>query len=250
MPNEIHSQYSDLDKIVLGQRILKKEDVIWFSEPKLCSEVRCQVCGFHYGHVVPMDKTWICGKCENFDTPEYLKSNSFLPKIDSISIFNVQGDFVNATIENCWKESRKPILKKQSQNLKSFIIFQGKFQKGKTYSACALLEEYRKNDGINGYFKNFEELFFDWKSLMSEGKAENALLEFYYRVEFLVIDDFGVKKPTEAFLDFAYSIINKRCSDSNLGTLITTNLTNNELKDIYGARILSRLAKGNVIKFE
>lgn len=86
--------------------------------------------------------------------------------------------------------------------------------------------------------------------LVSKAKENKFGLEAYYtnllsgqdkndKIEYLVLDDLGTEKTTEWSSNLIYSILNKRTN-----TIITTNLTPDEIQRRYGKRIFSRIFKG------
>jgi len=241
-------QFSDGDLIVLGRRTPLTQEISWFDEPKLCKDVSCSVCGFNFGHFCPKDKTWCCGRC--YKPTVGTQPTRYVPKVNSIEEFGVLGSFVSANIENCKREGLKPFLTQIASTPTGFILFQGDFQVGKTYAACACLEEYRRLGGTNGYFKRFSDLFSDWKESLNIKGEERGLREKYNTLQFLILDDIGVREPPTAFQDFFYCLIDSRKTNDKLTTLLTTNLSNSELSELYGARILSRIAQANTVKFK
>ena len=58
-------------------------------------------------------------------------------------------------------------------------------------------------------------------------------------IKYLVLDDLGTEKTSEWSSNLIYSILNKRTN-----TIITTNLTPDEIQRRYGKRIFSRIFKG------
>lgn len=73
---------------------------------------------------------------------------------------------------------------------------------------------------------------------------EDFSLESYYvnklaELDYLVLDDLGTEKITEWSSGILYSVLNKRVK-----TIVTSNLTREELLDEYGKRIYSRIFKG------
>ena len=56
----------------------------------------------------------------------------------------------------------------------------------------------------------------------------------------LVLDDIAIKNCTEAFMSELYEVIDHRVSEE-LATIYTSNVSREELEDILGQRIQSRL---------
>jgi DNA replication protein DnaC len=80
-------------------------------------------------------------------------------------------------------------------------------------------------------------------NVIRESIDGGGILDFLDRladVDLLHIDDLGAERRTEWVLEQLYSIVNARY-EAQRSTLITTNLTRDELADQIGERIVSRL---------
>jgi len=88
-----------------------------------------------------------------------------------------------------------------------------------------LLEEFKKH-GTNSYF-----------------------IEIVIEVSVLLIDDFGIERPTERSSRDMYEIIDGRLEHQR-PTVISTNLSDSDIEEIYGKRILSRLKEYVWLNFE
>lgn len=119
------------------------------------------------------------------------------------------------------------------------LLLYGNVGSGKTYAACevanALIDK-----GIPCLVTNFARIA-NTVNGMYEGKQE------YYdslnRFPLLVIDDLAAERKTEYMGEIVYNVIDSR-ERANLPIIITTNLTNEELKnpaDMTYKRIFSRL---------
>lgn len=73
-------------------------------------------------------------------------------------------------------------------------------------------------------------------------ETEKSILENYSNYDFLVLDDFGYDaKPSNNQINILYSLIDERIN-KNKQTMITSNLTINQINDVYGSRIASRIS--------
>lgn len=90
------------------------------------------------------------------------------------------------------------------------------------------------------------------------GDTEEAVIARFAKPELLVLDDLGsetggigtAKQASDFTQNVLYSLMNRRQGKS---TIITTNLNGQQLKDMYDAKLLSRLlrgTKGNILKFQ
>ncbi|WP_422404550.1 ATP-binding protein [Mammaliicoccus sp. JADD-157] len=128
---------------------------------------------------------------------------------------------------------------------------------GKTTTAAALINEYVKRRFMYYVKKKVEipqELaaFLDlteWQNkynLATMTKDEQALEEIkddiirYSEIEFLVLDDIGVRSATEAFRGYVHTIINKRITNAR-PTVFTSNVPMTELSTIFDSRLYDRV---------
>ena len=84
---------------------------------------------------------------------------------------------------------------------------------------------------------------YDKKSSLSEAD----IIEKYTNVPFLILDDLGSEKTSEFSITTLYLIIDRRDREE-MSTIITTNLTNEEIEKTMNARIASRMAGMKNIK--
>lgn len=153
-------------------------------------------------------------------------------------------------IKNCSKEDYEKLCS-WSVKPRGNLLFHGLTGRGKTYAACAIMIFLMHKKGIDIHdqkFVNISELNQVWVSNLNDHRQNYDLLCKLKECKVLVIDDLGVKVPSDSFLDFLYTIINHR-SDKDEITIITTNLGSKELNEYYGPRILSRIGSGLNIKF-
>ena len=153
-------------------------------------------------------------------------------------------DLKNATFDNyqALTGEQKEDLKNVRNQIKGYIdgeeyniVLIGDTGVGKShlsYSALKGLSDYTKKMG----------LFINVVDLLAKIKEDFSLEAEYIRriaeAEWLVLDDLGTEKASEWSNGILYSILNKRTK-----TIITTNLSPQEIKDIYGKRVYSRIFK-------
>jgi DNA replication protein DnaC len=121
------------------------------------------------------------------------------------------------------------------------ILFIGKVGTGKTHLAISIWKELL-NRKIAGIYINTIDLFHILRSRIgndSEISFEETL-EVVKKSRFLAIDDLGVEKDTEFVNEVLFSIIDYRY-EKKLPTIITTNLTLDEIKKNLTERIVSRM---------
>ena len=136
-------------------------------------------------------------------------------------------------------------MEKWCENIKNSqyknLLLSGKMGTGKTYlTECIANKLISQNISVSFYTAfALNNLFLKFHTTFEEGK--NDILSPLLDVEVLIIDDLGTepkyKNVTEEYL---YLIINERLS-KNMPTIITTNLSLEDILSKYGARIFSRL---------
>jgi DNA replication protein DnaC len=131
---------------------------------------------------------------------------------------------------------------------------------GKTHIAAALMREaitgdnkkyFHRPDGRVAavYLPNYPEMISVPNLLLQiretfhgrTGEDEGSLISKYGSKECLVLDDLGTEKTSEWSLQTLYSIIDRRYGEE-MKTLITSNLTLDEIAEKVGDRIASRIA--------
>jgi DNA replication protein DnaC len=239
-------KFEEGDKI---SAIMKK------GRPVFCSErspngVVCPMCGSEIGYKVRDGNNlwWACASsdCIERNCANNMRSKSYIPTIP-LSEMGVPKRLLEANF-NDWKHSEK-----LKEELKHFVIRHDAFLTiggdngvGKTYAAVAMLKEFYNVTKEIPIFVNISNLYQTWKE---DEEHRTDLKHKLRRTNLLVLDDLGVREPTEAFLDFLYSVINNRYNDMK-GTLITTNLSSAEISECFGNRIYSRLLSGKLIKLD
>jgi len=162
----------------------------------------------------------------------------------------VPPNMVIATISNL----PKPLLKELDSN--SYFFTSLEPGPGKTYTSIALMakyldeleviynqDRYTIDIGVPPIFITVSELLLDIRSAFNESSAdqERDLIYKYTETPFLILDDMGVEKATEWALQTLYIIINRRHDDSSKTTVITSNLTLDEISSKFNGRIGSRI---------
>jgi len=128
------------------------------------------------------------------------------------------------------------------------IFLTGKTGCGKTHLAVAMLRELAKEDKPS-MFKNVSELLLEIRGSFREGSetTEQELVEKYSAAPVLVLDDLGSEKSSEFAINTLYIIINHRDQEL-LPTIITSNLTLEQVETKLNARIASRVSGTRNIK--
>jgi DNA replication protein DnaC len=121
--------------------------------------------------------------------------------------------------------------------------FYGDVGTGKT-SLAMLISKAAIEAGRSVAIYSVPQLLADIKSTYEDGSGSSYLDLFrrLSRVDLLHLDDLGAEKRTEWVLEQLYAIVNERWQEQR-SIVVTTNLTDGELRDEVGARIVSRLSE-------
>ena len=169
------------------------------------------------------------------------------------SNFNATTDYMKEKVEICKKFAEK-------ENVyPSCLCFLGKTGTGKTHLAVSILastivdaiRNHRQEDKIK--YTRASELMRDFKSLMNAkkgGKTENELMREYQTYDLLVIDELGRFLQGDYATNLVQEIIAYRI-ESSRKTILILNGTFQDLKQIVGEHIISRLTeKGKSLRFD
>ena len=163
--------------------------------------------------------------------------------------FGIDTEYQSCSFDLCDQhEEIKYYLKLFACSPVGMVVLAGSPGTGKTYSGICTIERYIATGGRSPYFIRYPDLYQRWLKLTQEGGQPLGLLETLQTQGLLLIDDFGSRKPSEAFGDFIFLLIDKRKS-SRYGTIITTNLSSKEIEVNFGSALLSRLVSGKCFKF-
>lgn len=123
------------------------------------------------------------------------------------------------------------------------LLLTGDCGRGKTYFLFTLLKELLETKGLHVAhirYLNAYELEERVDEEIANCRSAKYFIESLCDVYCLFIDDFGVEKTRERAERNYYKLLDKRLANS-MPTVLSTNLTNQEILETYGARIASRL---------
>jgi len=122
-------------------------------------------------------------------------------------------------------------------------LFVGPTGLGKTHLSTSVAVELIKK-GYDVVYESAQQIMTDYETVRfsSALSADREMpdLTRYTEAELLIMDDLGTEMTTQYTLSCLYNIINTRIN-RNLSTIISTNLTQKELRERYTDRITSRL---------
>lgn len=132
----------------------------------------------------------------------------------------------------------------------SSLLLTGNSGTGKTHIAVSIIRNLIKDGRDDVFFKNIPELMLDLRKSFNEDSklTESDIINHYSSIGFLVLDDLGSEKTSEYAVTSLYMIINRRLSEMK-STIITTNLSLDEIESEISSRISSRLAEYQVMRF-
>ena len=125
-----------------------------------------------------------------------------------------------------------------SSNTTDSWLFVGPTGLGKTHLSTAVGIKVISR-GYDVEYKTIQSLIDDFEEVQFKGEKSDRIRN-YYDCDLLIIDDLGCELSTQFTVSCIYNIINARMNKRK-PTLISTNLTQKELRDRYGDRITSRL---------
>lgn len=192
----------------------------------------------------------------------YSKSNLYKLKDESFEKVNLELFSDVPSIEKYKselspKDNAKKIISLAQNFIQNFespsqknLLFTGTPGVGKTFiSSCIANEIIRKNYTV--LYQTSSLLLnsiFDYK--FSKQNDSKELYDSLFSVNLLIIDDLGTENLTSAKFEELFTIINSRLITPNTKTIISTNLSLEELAQMYDYRIVSRIMGNfNVIRF-
>jgi DNA replication protein DnaC len=130
---------------------------------------------------------------------------------------------------------------------KESVVLSGKTGCGKTHIAVSMLRE----SGLKwtGYFITIPELLLKIRGAFNSqsSETEEEIIKKFSDYDLLVLDDLGAEKTTEYSITTLYLILDRR-NRENKRTIVTTNLSLQDIEETLGARIASRLSDMKFIK--
>lgn len=132
-----------------------------------------------------------------------------------------------------------------------FLLLAGRNGTGKTYLAECILCAYRCDDTDHRRMITQTDLNLRWQRDLADWNNTTHFLGQLLDTRLLVIDDLGTRTPTPAFMDWLYALVEHReRRKASCGTVITTNLNAEQMRRDFGDAFVSRVASGNVIRFD
>lgn len=217
----------------------------------LAKDFSCPRCGCKEGYAVPdsnYKNWWSCLKNEciiiNGNPNMHLKADKIpLNRLFSLRHLKVPIEYETSNLGHCTQPFK--IIQKLmeiAKNPNKYFLLYGSTGSGKTYSAIACLDKYLELGGKSCRFAKCADIFYEWKSEY----RDLEIIEKYSEPEFLVLDDLMPFVPSESYSQILYLILDRRKSQGK-GTILTTNLSSENIKKLYGEAIASRILSGELV---
>ncbi len=191
-------------------------------------------------------------------------------EIDQADIIGIPRKRRNCTLDN-FKEHKGVVgIKKAIRDAKEavskrkHVLIMGDIKTGKTHLGLGVLEAMLRVDGYKAF--NGEEVyeslryiradkFIDALNIASFPEQKRMWQNLFVAydddsgwVKTIMIDDLGAEFGRNA--DNYIKLIVRRCDDENIQLIATTDLSDQELFDRYGKKIVWLLSSGKIIKLE
>lgn len=132
-------------------------------------------------------------------------------------------------------------------NPKNFLILIGNSGRSKTYFCSALVEWAMQHFSSFRYFKEKDLWDKVRESFESEKGSQSRKLSYLIDHQLIMLDDVASQCPTQWQKDMFFDFVDQRYN-SGQPTVLTSNLTIDEFKQVYEPRVCSRLFdKDNII---
>lgn len=247
---------------------LSLDPIYYVNENEICKKHSCYMWTFKHpvkakGRKAPYQPTF-CPECQREDmareqekkigevyissilssTYDVLARNSIMPSDMKDASFNTFT--VNNEADEKAKNYALRVAKHYFKDGKGNAVILGQAGVGKTHLAIAIAKKLNidfkaNNNPKSVLFMNVPTMFQKIQSGFSQKDARTTdeWLELLKKVDYLVLDDFGKGEQANWKKDFLYNLLDARDK-----TIITTNLTGQEMKNLYDSSLISRVAKG------
>jgi len=187
-----------------------------------------------------------------------MEAKDFPPSMASVSKGNIPRDnkFFESKFGD-WRHSEKILrmLCLYAASPGGYLLLCGENGTGKTHAArviyqCNARFTLPAYDHDEAYFTTQADLnraFGEYQSKFGDTCGLHAKCT---AAKLLVIDDLGTRIPTDAFMDFLYAVFDKRYENRAVcATVITTNLSPDDISTKFGSAIASRICSGQCYGF-
>jgi DNA replication protein DnaC len=161
--------------------------------------------------------------------------------------FNLGFDYYDACLADLWAtDAEKEVICEWMKNPKFFFLLLGSTGTGKTYLSAALLN-YFFDQGDEIYYINSRHFFQAIQEAIKMDQNQYGAIKKFIDQDILILDDIGAGRTTEWQQEMLLELIDGR-SESSKPTIITSNLSLENIDKTFDFRVHSRLAaKRNLI---
>lgn len=161
--------------------------------------------------------------------------------------------------EEPWQKAVKGAAEEYAENPEGWFFLGGQSGAGKTHLCTAICREFLLG-GRKVVYMLWRDEVVKLKSVVNEAEEYGKLIDRYKNAEVLYIDDLFktgknsegvVQRPTGADVNIAFEIINYRCNNPKLLTIISSECTEDDLLDIdeaVGGRIIEKAKTISIAK--
>ncbi len=183
--------------------------------------------------------------CYNNLMSKLLLKNSGLNAEQLPSFATVKTECFEPSLQNEMKtlyEKMKQYIVTMPNTNKKVVTLLGNTGVGKTHLAQCMVNEAIQY-GVYGVFTSAYEFGNDMLSYhLAPIANKQSILSKYVNSELLVIDDLGTEPTYKNVTEEYYYLVLSERMNKGFSTIITTNLSLEQMREIYGERIFSRLA--------
>ena len=167
-----------------------------------------------------------------------------------IDKMGVGGRYRGATLATCRIEPEDSTkVMKWINKPDNFLIFLGSPGIGKTYFCCAIAEYLENKTKKDIKYTNPRRFYENIQQAIASGKNQYDAVRRYGESEVLIFDDLGSSTCSAWQQEVTFDLIDQRYS-ANLPTIITSNLTFDEMENSFDKRLRRRLDNDDNITIE
>lgn len=221
-------------------------------QEKVLSKPRCPKCG----GVFPLGHTGDCPYCRQEDELKESQKKAIFDRKNNpekyMKKIGIGKRYLPCSLENFKGGEKYTVFCKQwLENPTESLFLTGAFGCGKTHLAVGLCRGLiQKENPIEIIFTHAIDLLYKIRQSFNATNFQDSmdnLVENYSKRDLLFLDDLGAEKSTEWAIETLSLIIDRRDREM-LPTIITSNLSLEEIAEKLSGRISSRMANGKIIK--
>lgn len=169
-----------------------------------------------------------------------------------MTLMDIPEGHLSACVQDINDEELKSHLDFMAKHHQGFLRLVGPPGRGKTWAACACLNEFYKINKPPKFARFFSliDIYLRYSNVIANEGNIYRCIEPALDIELIVLDDLGTRRPPDAFKDVFQYLLDTRLAKKDYGTIITSNLNASQAQDWFGDAIVSRLQSGPQIVFD